>query len=306
MNLIEKGMATGESSERLARRKPAGAAAPPLLRRPLAVIVLTFNSAHVIERTVRAALNLSRTVYVVDSNSSDDTVAIVSALGCHVVTRPFKHYADQRNWAIDEFGHGTEWQLHLDADEVPDALATAEIKRVLADPNGASGFIFRRRTYFLGRALRFGGNDNFHLRLFKSGSARCEDRLYDQHFVSERPGVRLRGLLHDMNVGSLTEWTARHNRWSDMEAAELLRPEAGAAGQIKARLSNDPRERRRLYKGKYYKAPPILRAMLLFVYRYVLQGGFLDGRAGFFYAFFQVLWFRMLVDAKLHEQQQKP
>jgi len=270
----------------------------------LGVIVLTFNSANVIERTLRAALEVSRSVFIVDSGSTDDTVEIAARLGCEVVNRPFKHYADQRNWAIDEFGARSEWQLHLDADEVLDATAIAEVQRVLAEPGDATGFIFRRRTYFMGRALRFGGNDNFHLRLFKTGTARCEDRLYDQHFVSDRPGVRLRGLLHDMNVGSLTEWTARHNRWSDMESAELLRPQGDNAGQIQARLSADPRERRRLYKGQYYKAPPILRVFLLFIYRYVLQGGFLDGRAGFFYAFFQVLWFRMLVDAKLHEKPQ--
>jgi glycosyltransferase involved in cell wall biosynthesis len=270
----------------------------------LGVIVLTFNSASVIERTLRAALEVSRSVFIVDSGSSDDTVAIATRLGCEVVNRPFKHYADQRNWAIDEFGARSDWQLHLDADEVLDGVAIAEIRRVLAAPGEATGFIFRRRTYFMGKALRFGGNDNFHLRLFKTGTARCEDRLYDQHFVSDRPGVRLRGVLHDMNVGSLTEWTARHNRWSDMEAAELLRPQGDNAGQIQARLSADPRERRRLYKGQYYKAPPMLRVVLLFIYRYVLQGGFLDGRAGFFYAFFQVLWFRMLVDAKLLEKPQ--
>ena len=270
----------------------------------LGVIVLTFNSASVIERTLRAALEVSRSVFIVDSGSSDDTVAIATRLGCEVVNRPFKHYADQRNWAIDEFGARSDWQLHLDADEVLDDVAIAEIRRVLAAPGEATGFIFRRRTYFMGQALRFGGNDNFHLRLFKTGTARCEDRLYDQHFVSDRPGVRLRGVLHDMNVGSLTEWTARHNRWSDMEAAELLRPQGDNASQIQARLSADPRERRRLYKGQYYKAPPVLRVFLLFIYRYVLQGGFLDGRAGFFYAFFQVLWFRMLVDAKLLEKPQ--
>ncbi len=268
---------------------------------PLGVILLTFNSAGVIERTLRAALDVSRSVFIVDSGSSDDTVAIAKALGCDVVNRPFKHYADQRNWAIDEFGARSEWQLHLDADEVLDAEAIAEIRRVLAAPGEATGFIFRRRTYFMGQALRFGGNDNFHLRLFKTGTARCEDRLYDQHFVADRPGVRLRGVLHDMNVGSLTEWTARHNRWSDLEAAELRRPTAEVGGQVVARLSADPRERRRYYKGRYYNAPPILRAMLLFAYRYLLQGGFLDGRAGFLYAFFQVLWFRMLVDAKLQE-----
>lgn len=270
--------------------------------RLLGVIVLTHNSANVIERTLRAALEVSDSVFVIDSGSTDDTVAIATRLGCRLAHRPFKHYADQRNWAIDEFGPCSEWQLHLDADEVLDATAVAEIKRVLAAPQGATGFIFRRRTYFLGRPLRFGGNDNFHLRLFKTGTARCEDRLYDQHFVSDRPGVRVRGVLHDMNVGNLTEWTARHNRWSDLEAAELLRPNGDGAGQIQARLSADPRERRRLYKGQYYKAPPILRAILLFCYRYGLQGGFLDGRAGFLYAFFQVLWFRMLVDAKLHEK----
>lgn len=288
-----------------ARTTPCAAddeTASPPPRPQLGVILLTHNSANVIERTVRAALRLSRNVVVVDSGSSDETVSIVTGLGCNVVHRAFKHYADQRNWAIDEFGDRTDWQLHLDADEVLDELAIAEIVRALADPGAANAFIFKRRTYFLGHALRFGGASNFHLRLFRSGTARCEDRLYDQHFVSEHPGVRLRGLLHDMNVGNLTEWTARHNRWSDMEAAEVLRPQADGAGQIKARLSSDPRERRRLYKGSYYRAPPILRALLLFVYRYVLQGGFLDGRAGLFYAFFQVLWFRMLVDVKLHER----
>lgn len=288
-----------------AMRSPADAQAATTARAGLSlgVIVLTHNSANVITRTIRAAQELTRSVYVVDSGSTDGTLDILASLGCHVVHRPFKHYADQRNWAIDEFGDLAEWQLHLDADEVLDALAISEIRRVMAAPGDTNCFIFRRRTYFLGRALRFGGNDNFHLRLFRSGTARCEDRLYDQHFVSAHPGVRLRGLLHDMNVGNLTEWTARHNRWSDLESAELLRPAEVGEGQIKARLSADPRERRRLYKGAYYKAPPILRAMLLFMYRYVLQGGFLDGRAGFLYAFFQVLWFRMLVDAKLHERQ---
>jgi len=269
---------------------------------PLGVIVLTFNSATVIEQTVKAALEVSAMVHVVDSGSTDDTVKLVTALGCKAVQRPFKHYADQRNWAIDEFGGLSDWQLHLDADEVLDATAISEIRRAIQAPGDHAGFIIERRTYFMGRALRFGGTTNYHLRLFRSGTARCEDRLYDQHFVSASPSVRIKGLLHDMNVGNLTEWTARHNRWSDMEAAELMRPVGGPApGQIAARLSGDPRERRRLYKGAYYSAPPILRAFLLFFYRYVVQGGFIDGKAGFYYAFLQVLWFRMLVDAKLDE-----
>lgn len=279
-----------------------GSERPDAAAPTLGVIVLTFNSASVITQTLAAARRVSQTIVVVDSHSSDGTPAIAEALGCQVVQRPFTNYADQRNWAIETFGAQTAWQLHLDADEVLDDTACSEIRRVLARPGTVSGYIFKRRTYFLDRPLRFGGASNYHLRLFRSGTARCENRLYDQHFLSSEPAEQLGGLLHDMNVGNLTEWTARHNRWSDMESAELTRGDADRAGQLAARLSGDPRERRRLYKARYYAAPPVLRVIALFLYRYVLLGGFLDGRAGFYYAFFQVLWFRMLVDAKLHEQ----
>ena len=287
-------------------RAQSEAQAPP--RSLLGVIVLTHNAAAVIERTVSAALRVSEHVFVVDSGSTDGTLDILSRLGCNSVHRPFLHYADQRNWAIDEFGSHTEWQLHLDADEVLCDAAVAAIHQVLEKPGPARGFIFERRTYFMGRALRWGGTTNYHLRLFKTGSARCEDRLYDQHFVSPHPAQRLPGVLHDMNVGELAEWTARHNRWSSLEAAELARDDPASTAmhttgpRLNARWSADPRERRRLYKGVYYSAPRGWRALGLFVYRYLLQGGFLDGRAGFYYAFLQTLWFRMLVDAKLHEQ----
>jgi len=266
----------------------------------LAVVILTFNSAAVIERTVSAALEVSPTIICVDSGSTDGTRQILERLGCQIHERPFKHYADQRNWAIEALGNRHAWQLHLDADEILDAAAIAAVLQAVADPAGAAGFLLSRRTYFLGRPLRFGGTASWHLRLFRSGRGVCEDRLYDQHFICSGPTRRLRGLLHDMNIASLTEWTARHNRWSDMEAAELLRPHEGESGaRLPARLGGDPRERRRAVRGAYYRAPRYLRAWGAFLVRYVLQLGFLDGRTGFLYAFFQVLWFRMLIDAKL-------
>ena len=131
-------------------------------------------------------------------------------------------------------------------------------------------------------------------------AARCEQRLYDQHFTCNGEVTRLEGLLHDRNVGTISEWTARHNRWSDLEARELRHPEA-TTGKLEAELSADPRKRRRLYKGVYYRMPPALRVLAYFFFRYVVQLGFLDGRVGFYYNFLQALWFRMLVDAKLAE-----
>ena len=266
----------------------------------VAVIVLTFNSAGVIERTVRAAQRVSPLIICVDSGSTDGTIDILRGLGCEVHGRAFRHYADQRNWAIQTLGNTYTWQLHLDADEVLDERAIAELRRALHDPGVHAGFMLKRRTYFMGKPLRFAGENSWHLRLFRSGQGSCEDRLYDQHFVCSGPVARLHGLLHDVNAGSIGEWTARHNRWSELEVQELLRQHTSAA-VLPAQLSTDPRQRRRLYKGVYYRLPAGWRALGYFLFRYVVQLGFLDGRAGFYYDFLQALWFRMLVDAKLAE-----
>jgi len=266
----------------------------------VAVVILTFNSAAVIERTVRAALQIAPKVICVDSGSTDGTPEILRRLGCEVHSRAFRHYADQRNWAIRTLGNAYAWQLHLDADEVLDQTAIGSLRAALQNPGGHAGFMLRRLTYFMGRPLRFAGENSWHLRLFRSGEGECEDRLYDQHFICSGAVARLPGVMHDMNVGSIAEWTARHNRWSDLEVKELLKPPAATA-LLRAQLGADPRKRRRWYKGIYYRLPPGWRACGYFLYRYLVQLGFLDGRAGFYYDFMQALWFRMLVDAKLAE-----
>jgi len=271
----------------------------------LVVVVLTFNSAQVIRATVLAALAVSHDVLVIDSGSTDGTVELAASMGCRVAKRAFKNYADQRNWAIDNAGREFTWQLHVDADEILDDAAKHAVLAAVRSPCGASGFLIRRRTYFMGRPLRFGGTTTWHLRLFRSGCGRCEDRLYDQHFKCDGRVGRLAGYLHDMNAGTLGEWTAKHNRWADMEAQELSSPGSNA-GQIGSRLFGaDPRQRRRFYKNLYYRSPPVIRPFVNFSVRYFLKLGFLDGRIGLLYAVLQALWFRMLVDAKVMERKMR-
>lgn len=275
------------------------------------VVLLTFNCVGIIGETVAQARKVSPSVYAVDSFSTDGTTDRLRELGVEVVQRPFRHYADQRNWAIAELEGRGGWQLHLDADEVLDDAAVAAIRAVIADEGarGSAAWMIRRVDYFMGRRLRFSGVNPWHLRLFRAGVGRCEDRLYDQHFVSPVKAGRLNGSMHDRNAGSLTDWTARHNRWSDLEAAEVghgAGPTAAAPGRLQAGLAGDPRERTRALKGLYYRLPAGWRAVGYFGYRYLLRLGFLDGREGFYFAVLQALWFRVLVDAKLHEARPDP
>lgn len=266
------------------------------------VVILTFNSASIIRETVAQAKKVSPHVYVVDSHSSDGTPAILEELGCTVVQRPFSNYSDQRNWAISQIERDYDWQLHLDADEVLDDRAVAEIGALLSGQPGFDAYLIRRCDYFMGKRLRFSGVNPWHLRLFRSGVGRCEARLYDQHFISTAKAGRLRGLMHDKNSAKLTDWIASHNRWSDAEAKEKLSPRSASDGVLQPKLMGDARERTRFIKEIYYKLPTGLRSLGYFVYRYVFRLGFLDGKTGFYFAFFQALWFRMLVDAKMYEK----
>ena len=270
------------------------------------VVLLTFNSAGIIRETASAALRVSPHVYAVDSGSSDGTVPILQELGCTVVQRPFTNYSDQRNWAIAQVQGNFDWQLHLDADEVLDDTAVDEIRGLLQGGARHDAYMLRRRDYFMGRMLRFSGVNPWHLRLFRSGTGRCEARLYDQHFImvgANRRSARLRGFMHDKNALALSDWIARHNRWSDSEAREKSSPQAVGEDVLQPRLLGDARERTRFIKQLYYRLPIGLRAISYFFYRYFLRLGFLDGKPGFYFAFFQALWFRMLVDAKLYEMQ---
>jgi hypothetical protein len=107
-------------------------------------------------------------------------------------------------------------------------------------------------------------------------------------------------MLDDQRM-SLTEWTARHNRWSDAEADEIEEASA-ATGLVQPDFNGNPVQRKRALRGGYYKAPLLLRAFLFFLYRYIIRLGFLDGKEGLIYCVLQTLWFRFLVDAKLYER----
>lgn len=270
---------------------------------PISVVVLTFNSESTIERTVRSASRISDDIHVVDSYSTDKTLELLVTLPVITVQHPFENYGAQRNWAIDNLPLRHAWQLHLDADEFLSDELVVEINLLKESlPADVDGFLIPRKVCFLGRMLEHGGlYPKWHMRLFRAGKARCEIRRYDQHFVLGGQSRRLRHPMIDDHRMLLSEWTARHNRWADMEVEELFSPQI--EGVIHGSFSGGEIERKRAWRRAYYRLPRFARAFALFFYSYFVRLGFLDGIPGLIYITLQVFWYRFLIDAKYYERQ---
>ncbi len=267
---------------------------------PLAVVILTRNEQENLPYALASVIGWAAEVWVVDSLSTDRTVELAREAGAAVVLHEFAGYAAQRTWALRSLPFRQEWVLFLDADEAVTPALRAELARVLAaPPAGVAGFAVKRRFVFLGRWLRHGGYyPIWILRVVRHRSARCEERGVDEHLLVDGRIARLEhDLLHE-DRRSLAGWVERHVRYAELAAADVLR---GWPGEVPPRLrSASQAERARWwYEHVYLRLPLGLRALGYFLYRYVLRGGFLDGREGFIYHALQGFWYRLLIDATI-------
>jgi glycosyltransferase involved in cell wall biosynthesis len=272
----------------------------------VSVIVLTLNEEANLPACLASLNGLDCEVFVVDSGSTDATVSLARSAGAQVVEHPFETYAAQRNWAQSHLPLRAPWVLHLDADERLTPALVAEIDRVLAPQSGVAGFLLRKQTIFMGRWIKHGGHyPAYHLRLFRTGQGRCEERLYDQHFLVDGEVGRLENDYHDVLTSDIGAWTVRHARWAELEAREIMSERSGKA-QVRALFWGTPIERRRWLRHElFYRCPLFVRPFAYWFYRYVVRLGFLDGPEGLVFHFLQGCWYRFLVDAKIFEARRR-
>ena len=83
----------------------------------LTAIVLTKDEEKNLPDCLSSLRGFASRVVVVDSGSTDRTVDVAREYGADVFTHPFRGYAHQFNWGLDNAGIDTEWVLRIDADE---------------------------------------------------------------------------------------------------------------------------------------------------------------------------------------------
>jgi glycosyltransferase involved in cell wall biosynthesis len=277
----------------------------------LAVLMLSYNEAIHLPRCLDHIQPLAQQIFLVDSGSTDRTVEIAASRGVHVLHHPFQNYARQFQWGLDNAPIAADWVMRLDPDEIIEPDLAEEIARELPLlPLSVNGVILNRKTIFQGRFLRHGGRyPLLLLRIWRRGTARIEDRWMDEHMVlTEGRTVAFRGGFADHNLNDLTFFTEKHNHYASREALDILNQRMGLfPSSPDARTATTARQakwKRWLKESVYNRIPFELSATLYFLFRYVVQLGFLDGRRGFTYHVLQGFWYRFLVGAKLRELEQ--
>jgi glycosyltransferase involved in cell wall biosynthesis len=269
----------------------------------IAVIILTYNEEANIAQALNSVTGWADEIFMLDSLSTDHTLEIARQYRCHIAQNKFESYAKQRNYALDQLPIHAEWVLFLDADEwLPDALKQ-EISSLINISPEENGFFIKFRLIWMGRWIRRGYYPSWILRLFRHGKGRCEDRVVNEHLIVEGKAGKLRNdFMHEDRKG-VTEWIAKHNGYATREARELFNTRSAPGYQeIDARLFGTQAQRKRWLRYEVWnRLPPLIRPFFYFFYRYVLQGGFVDGRAAFIFHFLQALWYPMLIDVKYLE-----
>lgn len=268
------------------------------------VIILTMDESKNIEDCIRSIDKFVSRIVVIDSGSSDNTVEIAKRLGADVYFHEFKSHSAQFNWGLDNINITTKWVLKLDADERLTKELCEEAERAINEHNNddVNGMFMRLRVFFLGKWMKHGSAYPFRkLMLFKFGIGRLEDKNMDeQMLLSYGESIELHNDGLHFDFKNLNYWINKHNWYASREAQDYFETKIGANIE---QLSDGQIKNIRKQKAKYYKLPMFIRPFLLFIYRYILKLGFLDGREGLIFHFLQSFWYRFLVDAKIYEHQ---
>jgi glycosyltransferase involved in cell wall biosynthesis len=222
---------------------------------PVTATVITFNEAANIQAALES-LSWADEIIVVDSESTDDTVAIARKFTEQVIVRPWPGYIAQKNFAAEQARH--DWIFSLDADErVTPALAN-EIKQVLSTPSSTAGYRVPRVTFHLGRWMR--STDwypDYQLRLYDRRRARWAGKYVHESVKVDGPTEDLRSELQHYAYRDLAHHFQTMDRYTTLAAQQMFE-EGRRAGFVDLVVH-----------------PPAA-----FFRNYVLRAGFRDGVPG--------------------------
>lgn len=227
---------------------------------PISAFIITFNE----ERNIAACLarlSWCDEIIVVDSGSTDNTVAICESYGAKVYQHAFEGFGPQKNYALSLCQH--PWRLSLDADELMDDALIASIQAVQAQryEEAAAGYFIKRRQVFMGKAFKYGDESARKiLRLVKASASFTEVKVHELLQV-EGPKAVLSGILAHNSYLSFADYLQTLNKYTSYNAE-------------KAFLKNK----------NYSQLEVLLKPSIQFFRKYIINLNFLNGMEGYYWS----------------------
>ena len=226
----------------------------------IGVVMITLNEERNIGRAL-ASVKFADEIVVCDSQSTDRTTEIAREFGCLIVSKAFTGFGAAKQAALERLQ--TDWVLVLDADEEVDVEAAAAIRNAAASGE-YEGYRIRRRSQFLGRWLKHSGwYPDWIVRFFRREQGRFDDALVHETVTVEGKIGSLDGHLLHYTDPDIDHYLAKLNRYSKLSAEELA-----AAGR------------------KFNLLKLLFSPTAVFLKRYILKLGILDGMQGLLLALF--------------------
>lgn len=238
----------------------------------LTVVILTQNEESNLPRCL-AAIPERYPIVIVDSGSTDRTIAIANTRASRIYINPWPGFAEQRNFAINQCEINTPWLLFIDADEIYPPAFYDRFEAELAASDTFDVLMVPSILYLRGKRLSHApGYPIYHPRLVRRESTRFV-RNHTGHGEAVvntcRIGYSDIPYEHYFYHGEIIEWMHKH---VDKAAQEVqLKPTTNAVMTTRGRLS--------VLLGRSW-----LRILARFLYHFVFRGGFLDGVAGLEFA----------------------
>jgi glycosyltransferase involved in cell wall biosynthesis len=194
-----------------------------MLPLPISCFIIAKNEADRIARTIRSVKSWVDEVVVVDSESSDDTVAVALREGCRVITQPWLGFGGQKRFAEDQCRNN--WILNLDADEV----VTPQLKQemILALAGGNPAFVAYGMpvltVYPGGEKPRRWARDHWYVRLYNRRIVRFRDsEVHDSVVTDGHELGALRATMHHYSMRSFEDMKRKldERMWISARLAE--------------------------------------------------------------------------------------
>jgi glycosyltransferase involved in cell wall biosynthesis len=221
----------------------------------LSVTVITRNESANIAAALESVAWADEIV-VVDSESTDDTVAKAQRFTGRVIVRPWAGYAAQKNFAASLAAH--DWILSLDADERVTPALAAEIRAALTGVPGHAGYRIPRVAHHLGRWIRTTDwYPDEQLRLYDRRAAQWTGAYVHESVAVAGTVGRLQHELEHFPYRDVADHLETIDRYTTLAARQMS--DAGRRAGLLQIAGHPP---------------------FAFLRNYVLRGGFRDGVPG--------------------------